>query len=324
VQGQAVRFSARVEADAASASTPTGPVQFLVDEQPFGEPVAARRGVAVSLPARALALGGHEVVARFLGSSGYAASTGITTQQITLAPPPGDTSAAEGPVQAPRPRLSVLSKRARVDADGTLGLQVRCSGEPGRRCVGTLALRTTRAVPRRLSADARRQRARVTVATRRISLAAGSHTRLKLDLDQAGARLLSRIRGRHLRVGARMSGTRGGAGSLRLVRSSAPAIAIDRRGARLGPAGRLTLRLSCPAPWRRWCEGELTLAGPRGRLDRRPLLLAGGEGQPFHLTLGSAAREEVRRAGRVRVRTRSLIPAGRATVRKRMLGVSSG
>jgi hypothetical protein len=326
LQGQAVRFSARVDAQAASAGTPTGPVQFVVDGQPFGEPVAVRRGVAVSLPARELALGAHEVVARFLGSSGYAASDASMTQQVDAPPPPAaPPPGAVSPAQAPPPRFIVRSTRARVDSDGTLALRVACSGAPGRRCAGRLTLRTVRAMPARLWVRAARERAaRVKVATRLVSLAPGSDARLKVDLDGNGARLLARRRARDLRVRARMNGEPGSVGALRLIRSSAPAIAIDRRAARLDGAGRLVLRLSCPAPWRTWCDGELTLAAGGERLGRRALMLAGGPRQRVRVALEPAARAALRAAGRVRVRTLSRIPAGRATVRERTLEVSDG
>ncbi len=73
---ESVTFTARVAAGA-TAGTPGGAVEFLVDGTQLGTPVAlSGSGEATSAPIDDLALGGHLVEAVYAGESAYTASTG--------------------------------------------------------------------------------------------------------------------------------------------------------------------------------------------------------------------------------------------------------
>jgi len=73
-----VRFTATVT----GPFTPTGQVQFTVDGQPLGGPVALSGGVAVSSPISTLTPGAHQVTARYLGGTSHLASEGSLTQAV--------------------------------------------------------------------------------------------------------------------------------------------------------------------------------------------------------------------------------------------------
>ncbi|WP_435019969.1 Ig-like domain repeat protein [Tundrisphaera sp. TA3] len=73
--GQPATFVATVTTpDGAWAGQPTGSVQFLVDGQPLGSPVAIADGVATSPAIATLAAGLHSVAARFAGTGRFLAS----------------------------------------------------------------------------------------------------------------------------------------------------------------------------------------------------------------------------------------------------------
>lgn len=72
-----VTFTATVAASASGLGTPTGVVQFKVDNTPLGSPVPVAGGVAVSPAVSTLAPGAHAVTATFTDASGtFQASTG--------------------------------------------------------------------------------------------------------------------------------------------------------------------------------------------------------------------------------------------------------
>jgi titin len=73
VFGQVVTFTATVTANAAGAPTPTGTVQFVIDGQNYGTPVALFGGTA-SISDAALAVGSHTVAALYSGDAGSAPS----------------------------------------------------------------------------------------------------------------------------------------------------------------------------------------------------------------------------------------------------------
>ncbi|WP_239123308.1 ExeM/NucH family extracellular endonuclease [Rhizocola hellebori] len=77
VEGE-VRFTATVT----GPFTPTGQVQFTVDGQPLGGPVALSGGVAVSSPHSTLKPGAHQVTASYLGGTSYLPSQGSMTQAV--------------------------------------------------------------------------------------------------------------------------------------------------------------------------------------------------------------------------------------------------
>jgi hypothetical protein len=85
VHGQEVQFTATVGHDAGLAAT--GQVQFTVDGNDFGAPVALSGDVAQSDVTSSLSTGDHTVVARYSGDPNYLASTSdAVTEQVGKAP----------------------------------------------------------------------------------------------------------------------------------------------------------------------------------------------------------------------------------------------
>ncbi|WP_436496200.1 ExeM/NucH family extracellular endonuclease [Actinokineospora sp. HUAS TT18] len=80
VTGTTVRFTATVS----GPLTPTGTVQFSVDGETIGGPVALVDGTAVSPPVVAVTLGAHQVTAAYSGSPSFTASTGSLTQYVQV------------------------------------------------------------------------------------------------------------------------------------------------------------------------------------------------------------------------------------------------
>jgi hypothetical protein len=82
--GWDVTFTATVAA--ADDSTPTGTVQFSVDGQDVGSPVAVdANGKAVSPAVSHLEVGDHTVIASFVAASGYSDSGALLTHTVALA-----------------------------------------------------------------------------------------------------------------------------------------------------------------------------------------------------------------------------------------------
>lgn len=77
--GDPVRFTATV--DPQHGATPTGTVQFRVDNADFGSPVALSGGTATSPALSTLGLGNHTVTAIYSGSADHTAST---SQAVTF------------------------------------------------------------------------------------------------------------------------------------------------------------------------------------------------------------------------------------------------
>jgi hypothetical protein len=75
VFGQTVTFTATVSPVPATAGTPTGTVQFVVDGSNFGSPIPLSSGFA-SVTTSVLSVGTHTVSAIYSGSSAFAASSG--------------------------------------------------------------------------------------------------------------------------------------------------------------------------------------------------------------------------------------------------------
>ncbi|WGX95434.1 Ig-like domain-containing protein [Nocardioides sp. L-11A] len=78
--GQQVRFRATVTTEGES---PVGSVQFSVDGQDLGAPVAVEDGLAVSPPVATAEPGDHTVIASFEAAPGFSGSGDILTQTVT-------------------------------------------------------------------------------------------------------------------------------------------------------------------------------------------------------------------------------------------------
>lgn len=133
VHGEPISFTATVAATNGTG-TPTGTVQFTVDGNPFGSPVALNgSGTATTPPSTALSTGTHTVTATYSGDSGFLGSaSGSRTATVTKA---DTTTALEA---APTPTVSGQSVTftATVDvvAPGagtpTGGVQFNVDGQP--------------------------------------------------------------------------------------------------------------------------------------------------------------------------------------------------
>jgi hypothetical protein len=86
VFGQAVTFTATVTANAAGAATPTGTVQFVIDGQNYGAPVALSGGSA-ALTTSALAAGTHVIGAVYGGDGTFLGSSATLSQEVDKARP---------------------------------------------------------------------------------------------------------------------------------------------------------------------------------------------------------------------------------------------
>jgi hypothetical protein len=83
--GQNVTFVATVKPDDASAGTPDGTVQFVIDGSNFGSPVALS-GDSASISDAALSVGTHSVEATYSGNSDFGASSGALAGDQTVTP----------------------------------------------------------------------------------------------------------------------------------------------------------------------------------------------------------------------------------------------
>jgi hypothetical protein len=86
VYGQSVAFTATVSAMSPGSGTPTGTVQFQVDGNNIGTPVALTAGTATSVSLSTLAAGSHTVRATYSGDGSFLTSTGTNAQNVTPAP----------------------------------------------------------------------------------------------------------------------------------------------------------------------------------------------------------------------------------------------
>ena len=80
VSGQPVRFVATLTG---AQGTPTGTVQFLVDNAPYGPSVTLTAGVATSTATSSLSVGQHPVTATYSGNLNYRSDSGGATQTVT-------------------------------------------------------------------------------------------------------------------------------------------------------------------------------------------------------------------------------------------------
>jgi streptogramin lyase len=86
VLNQSVSFTATISATAPGSGTPTGTVQFQIDNVNFGNPVPlTTAGTATSGPTAALAASTHTITAIYSGDGSFLASTGNLTQTVYTA-----------------------------------------------------------------------------------------------------------------------------------------------------------------------------------------------------------------------------------------------
>ena len=96
VSGQAVNFTADVEAVGPGAGTPTGEVQFFVDGEPLGAPVALNNGSATS-PDAHLEAGSHVISANYAGDTHFGGASDNLTQAVAAAQTKTTVSASPSP-----------------------------------------------------------------------------------------------------------------------------------------------------------------------------------------------------------------------------------
>jgi hypothetical protein len=141
------------------------------------------------------------------------------------------------------------------------------------------------------------------LARRLLSLRAGQHASLPVDLDRAGELLASRRASLsvvvHLVGEGRTTGT---AAKMKLASTRAPAIRVLTRTAPLDGQGGLRLRVTCGAPRGERCQGRLTLLDrDRRTLAAQPISLPGAATSTVRLVPGgswdSARRERSATAG---------------------------
>jgi hypothetical protein len=340
--GQDVAFDARVSIPGATMA-PTGLVQFLLDGQALGAPVALSGGVARSQP-QPLAAGSHEVLAQYHGGDDFLPSDATLQQHVSAGGGPsgggggsagggafGEASAGDpagdtgGPLTiVPVARARITSRQARVDDHGTLHVSVRCAGAPGQRCAGRLDLRTARPVPARVVRPRSHGASRlVTLATRAVSLPAGATRELAVDLTRAGERVVSVADA--VPAMARIVPDTGSLGDQRRVQlraAHAPVIRTVAR-ARLTRSGRVRLRVACAAVRHDRCRGAVVLRADGQVLGHIRVSVAGHTTKRVAARLTRAGRERMTGRTRLRVRARAVsrIPVGRTTTRTRRLVV---
>lgn len=97
VYGQAVYFTATV-----TGTNPTGTVQFVIDGNAFGSPVALVSGAAVSGSISTLAVGTHAIAATYSGDADNGGSTGLLPggQIVTTASTTMSLASSENPSHA--------------------------------------------------------------------------------------------------------------------------------------------------------------------------------------------------------------------------------
>jgi uncharacterized repeat protein (TIGR01451 family) len=81
VFGENVTFTAKVTPNAPATATPTGSVQFLVDNAALGNPVALNNGMA-QLTTNSIGAGSHTIKASYQGDNNYTGSNNTTSQVV--------------------------------------------------------------------------------------------------------------------------------------------------------------------------------------------------------------------------------------------------
>jgi hypothetical protein len=84
--GQSETFTATVTTSSATSSIPTGTVQFVIDGNNYGPPIALDGDDSASLSTASLAAGTHTVKAIYSGDANFASSAASVVQAIATAP----------------------------------------------------------------------------------------------------------------------------------------------------------------------------------------------------------------------------------------------
>ena len=155
VFGQDVSFTATVSADAPSTATPAGSVQFKVDGNDLGGPVALVSGQATSIETSTLAVGDHSITAVFTDAGSFDGSTSDAITQsvgsvgtLTSVQSSGSPSVFGGPVSftatvsadAPSSATPVGSVQFKVDGSDFGGPVALVSGQATSIETSTLAV----------------------------------------------------------------------------------------------------------------------------------------------------------------------------------------
>lgn len=296
-----VRLEAKVSGPP-SLGEPRGRVQFLVDGQPWGEPVMLAEGSARSLFDSHLRPGTAEIEAVYLGSNLLEPSEDSRT--ITVGPPNPDHGA---------PRLLIRNTSAKVNRLGSLRLRATCFGEKGAKCEGTLVLRTLHAQPLpRAGRKPRKLKPYTEIGTRRITVPAQKTRDLRIDLNNTGGGFLTARK----KVTSFVSlipfpGTsQMDRHNVVLARSLAPRIRVLRRVAPLVRRGWALVRVRC-VPGRGMCSGRVDL-----KLGSR---IAGFEGVVLKSGKARTVRVGLRPwARRIVARSRAVVMTARTVSRSRV------
>ena len=120
VAGEPVRFSAAVGAAPSAAGTPTGVVEFRVDGERMGDPVALDpAGIALSPPVDDLTLGSHVITASFAGAPSFLPSDGEVTQTTQRASTVVGLTSSANPAPATTPVTFTATVAASPPGGGT-------------------------------------------------------------------------------------------------------------------------------------------------------------------------------------------------------------
>jgi hypothetical protein len=116
VSGEALTFTANVTAVAPGAGTPTGNVQFFVDGDPLGAPVALVGGQASS-PTTHLNVGTHAITANYEGDANFGGANDSLSQDVGAAST--STTVASSPNPSVFGQPVTLHAEVTVDAPGS-------------------------------------------------------------------------------------------------------------------------------------------------------------------------------------------------------------
>jgi hypothetical protein len=120
VSGEPIRFAAAVGAAPSAAGTPTGVVEFRVDGQRMGDPVALdAAGTALSPPVSTLTPGTHDITASFDGGRSFLPSDGAVTQKTETAATVVALTSSANPAPASTPVTFTATVAASPPGGGT-------------------------------------------------------------------------------------------------------------------------------------------------------------------------------------------------------------
>jgi hypothetical protein len=120
VSGEPIRFAAAVGAAPSAAGTPTGVVEFSVDGERMGDPVALdAAGIALSPPVSTLTPGTHDITASFDGGRSFLPSDGAVTQSTEPASTVVGLTSSANPAPATTPVTVTATVGASPPGGGT-------------------------------------------------------------------------------------------------------------------------------------------------------------------------------------------------------------